>query len=1566
MSSPTSPTSFSPDDPERTVAVERTAPGAADPEHSSTLTQPDGAPAPEAERPAVPGYQILEVLGRGGMGVVYKARQVGLNRLVALKMVLAGAHAAPQDLVRFLAEAEVVARLQHTNVVQIYQIGRQGDVPFFSLEYVDGGTLAQRLAGAPQQPRDAARLVECLARAVYLAHQKGIVHRDLKPSNILLALPAAPPDGDAPAPADPAALSACTPKITDFGLAKRVETGCGLTQTGAILGTPSYMAPEQAEAKKDVGPAVDIYSLGAILYEMLTGRPPFRAPTPLDTLMHVLSDEPVPPGRLQPGCPRDLETVCLKCLHKDPSRRYATAEALADDLQRFLTDRPVLARRTGAAERLRRWCRRNPLIAGMTAALALLLVVLAVGASVAALLLREERNDAVDSRDRAEKAERLRTEQLATSYLEQARARRYSRQAGQHFQSLEALAEAARIVRRMDLDAAARDERLQELRTEAVACLALADVRRERRLEDVFIENHGTGFQKAVVFTPSWDEYARAEDGGPISVRRLDGDREIARLPGGGPTAYILAFSPDGRYLAGKYYRREQPIEYVVWDWRDGRAAVRQPCAGDTSPTVDFAFTPDGRHVLLRCRADGSLGAFDLATGNEAYRLETGAPGPWAIAPAADGRRLATAHGHGTAHGGEVTIRDARTGAPLGPSWRTPGDVWSLTWHAGSDLVAAGAGSQIYLWDAATGQARGVLEGHEATVVKLAFNPAGTLLASYSWDLTMRLWDPASGKELLQVNGDPLEFSADGRRLAYVAGRELGVWQVADGGVCRLLAHPSGVVRSELHPDGSLLVSATSAGSFLWDAPGGKQLAQLDRSPTPVALFLPSGDIVTTPSGQGVNRWPLRRTEPGAARVGPPTRLPFPPPGNLNSAALDAGGHKLAVVEFRRQANVVDLDGAAQPLVFTGHASVGSVALSPDGRWMATSTFKGLDVKVWDLAAREPNRAAASFRAAERAVAGFSRDGRWLVVDEPLKNVRQFYRVGSWELEREEDVTAVNGIASTPGGLMAAASQGGRQVRLFDPATGRTWATLPAVQGQRVGPLSLSDDGSRLAAAGGRFVQLWDLRALRAALAAVGLDWPADPYPPPAGSPKGPFAVTVKRLPGEDPPPADGPGVVIVRSLPRPRPATADEIAGWVRQLDDADEKVRGAAADALTAVGAPAVATLKAAAGGPDGGPAKQARAVLDRIAVAEVLAPTRLNLKLEDALPADAVTALAERSGLPLQYMPPPGGKPPKRVTLDLDDVTAWEALDRLCEAAGLGYSYTALPASVVRLSHQAPRPLAGADVGPFRLLPTGGMYQRSLTFLGDAPRPNEFLQLNLAVLREPHVRVLSYEAPPRLTEARGADGQSYLPAVPPARYRPATDGAYISLLCPLKPPERRGERLKVLKGVLSVEIAARPQELATVPDLAKTPGKTFRGAEGHRLTVTAARPGGGQWEVQLRVIGPPGWRYDPKVHAVELIDARGRTSRSSYGTLSPSPVRGLQQEDLAWLAADPGAPGVAAVPWPAVALQRARPQWTEWSGGLYFVAPQFEGPVRLRLYRFDRLQAELPFELRDVPLP
>ncbi len=360
-------------------------------------------PGSETDSPAysklpavrLPGIELLGELGRGGMGIVYKARQIPLNRLVAVKMIRGGETASAEDLCRFLGEAEAVAKLQHPRIVQIYEVNSHRDRTYIVMELIDGGTLAAHLAGKPQETRFAAEIAESVAGAVHFAHSRGIVHRDLKPANILLTT-----DG--------------TPKITDFGLAKPIDGGMSLTQTGWVLGTPSYMAPEQTSGvSKQIGPPCDVYAVGAILYEMLTGRPPFQGATPFETCDMVRMQEVVPPRRLQPKVPRDLETICLKCLHKEPSARYATAALLAEDLGRFLRNEPIRARPVGELERFRRWCRRNPLIAGLTAAVAALVITVAVGATAAAIWLSLVAAEAETARQR-EAGERQKAETALT------------------------------------------------------------------------------------------------------------------------------------------------------------------------------------------------------------------------------------------------------------------------------------------------------------------------------------------------------------------------------------------------------------------------------------------------------------------------------------------------------------------------------------------------------------------------------------------------------------------------------------------------------------------------------------------------------------------------------------------------------------------------------------------------------------------------------------------------------------------------------------------------------------------------------------------------------------------------------------------------------------------------------------------------------------------------------------------------------------------------------------------------------------------------------------------------
>ncbi len=368
--------------PEGPTAPPRTADPAAE-----TLPPSDAAgvvPTPPP-LPSPPGYEILGELGRGGMGVVYKARQLGFNRIVAVKMILAGSYAGDDERERFRIETQAVARLLHPNIVQVHEVGEHEGRPFFSMEFCPGGALDRKLNATPLPPQEAAALVETLARAMQSAHQKGVIHRDLKPANVLLA-----EDG--------------TPKITDFGLAKRLDEE-GLTASGAVMGTPSYMAPEQAGGRsKDIGPACDVYALGAILYECLTGRPPFKAASALETLRQVVADEPAPPRRLQSRTPHDLETICLKCLEKQPSRRCGTAAELAEDLRRFLDGEPVRARPVAGWERGWKWMRRHPTKAAAAGLLLAFVIALLAGGALSAYLAVEANANFLDARRREKDA----------------------------------------------------------------------------------------------------------------------------------------------------------------------------------------------------------------------------------------------------------------------------------------------------------------------------------------------------------------------------------------------------------------------------------------------------------------------------------------------------------------------------------------------------------------------------------------------------------------------------------------------------------------------------------------------------------------------------------------------------------------------------------------------------------------------------------------------------------------------------------------------------------------------------------------------------------------------------------------------------------------------------------------------------------------------------------------------------------------------------------------------------------------------------------------------------------
>jgi WD40 repeat protein/tRNA A-37 threonylcarbamoyl transferase component Bud32 len=1028
-------------------------------------------PSRRAERrprafPEIAGYEILGELGRGGMGVVYKARQIRLNRLVALKMILAGDHAGTEAAVRFLAEAEAVARLHHPHIVQIYAFGDQDGRPYFEMEYVPAGSLADRLDGTPWPAGDAARLVEVLARAIHEAHRLGIVHRDLKPANVLLAS-----DG--------------TPKVADFGLAKWLDVEAGLTQTDHVLGSPSYMAPEQAGGKATlVGPGADVYALGSILYELLVGRPPFRAATALETLEQVKSAEPMAPGRLQPGLPRDLETICLRCLRKEPVRRYAGADALAEDLRRFGAGEPILARPASGVERAWRWCCRKPALAALGTSVALLLLVVAIGAPLAVVSLSRQR-------DQARRAELGAVEKLWRSYLDRARASRLSGRAGQRFDSLEALARAAEI------------RPTPELRDEAIACLALTDLRIVRQWDGYPALNTGVDFDARL------ERYARSDGDGNGSVRRVADDWEIQCLPAPEPRspAGHITFSPDGRFVAVAHIPADgRPPRHRVWDLSRGKLVL--DLSADR-PGARLAFSPDGRKMAAG-RPDHVISIYDLGACREVKRLER-VPDLVRIAFNPLGRLLAISGMVNRL----VEVRDVDSGGIVA-RLPHPRRVCGLAWSGDGTTLAAGCDDRrIHLWDVATYRPRAILEGHDGPVVFVDFHPSGDLLVSASWDGTSRLWDPASGKQLVRARGRALRFSSDGARLSYFDAPRVGVWEIARGDVCRLLRPkwtPSprpedvepGNVSVAFSPRGDLLASAGWDGVRLWDPRATREVAHLPLGPSGAALFHPRDGSLITYGAAGLQRRRIGLVPQGVTgilQVGPHQMLDRPCHSDSHHACLSRDGGLLAVGDvLNRQAVVLDVDRPADRARFGDLPGIHSVALSPDGRWIAAASRLGSEIKVWErasgrLLARLPDGAAGG----ANARVAFSPDDRWLVTGSQCEY--RFWHVASWRLGRtipRAHVEEMPGlIAFAQDGRLLAITPSPGRVQLLETATGRALADFSAPDPHEIRGLGFSPDDSQLAVAtDDPAIQVWDLRQIRQHLAAMGLDGDLPPFAP--------------------------------------------------------------------------------------------------------------------------------------------------------------------------------------------------------------------------------------------------------------------------------------------------------------------------------------------------------------------------------------------------------------------------------------------------------------------------------------
>ena len=1014
---------------------------------------------------SVPGYKILSKLGEGGMGVVYKARDAARGRDVALKLSPAGPPDS-REVIRFLAEAEAVAAIAHPHVVRVFEYGEHAGRPFLALEYLPGGSLADRLKAAAGRmtPRDAAALVEVVTRAVHAAHERGIVHRDLKPSNILF-------DADD------------KPRVTDFGIAKRQTSD--LTATVEVMGTPAYMAPEQATGKaKFVAPSADVWALGAILYELLTGVRPFGGGSINAVLYRVVHNDPVPPRRVVPDVPRDLERVCLHCLEKEPHERYPSAVALAEDLARFGRGEAVSVRPPGVAERALRWARKDPSRAvayGLTAAV-VVLVPLGTGAAVLWRRAEGDRAAAVTANI-----------ELAAEKAKTDDARKAAEDAGQ-----DAVVQRNRAEAERDAKETARK--------------AAEDARREA------------------------DRQRTEAETATADARKAQGEAEAAREGEERLRLQLEAvYEPGNRFVYGKLidlayrewqvnnppqardYLKDCPPKFRGWEWgyvSRLAQADRIVFAGHHGPLASAAYSPNGTKVVT-AGADGTAKIWDARTGAALRSLTDHGPF-YAAAFSPDGSRVVTAGSDGkariwvTATGAELLIIAAHA----------PGVTAAAFSPDGADLVTVGFDQTARVWDATTGRERCRVGGSGAGFQAVRFSPDGGSIITAGSDGTATVWNAATGAKWAEFKAAPgltaAAFSPNGDRVL-TAGVDATavVWDAATGReLSRIVGPAGGFLGASFSPDGRSVVTAGGDGAFrVWHAGTGRptHAVRVQRSGLRSAAFAPDGRHVLTADGDGTARvWdavpvdervlvgpdrPSRVHAVGPAanrllieRADRPPTLWEPATGREVPIALDPGAVRLAA--FGPGATrVATADGNGAVVVWD--AATGARLASCKGAGVAATALAFADrgdrvaagradgsTSVWDARTGAVLHTLTGHKSTVSAVT-FTRDGARLLTAGVDGALRVWDAATGAVVSKADGRVVFQSAAFAPDGLVVATGGADGSVRVWDVSTATGKEKLALDAGVPVGGLAVAyhPDGTRLATGGpdGR-VRLWDTK----------------------------------------------------------------------------------------------------------------------------------------------------------------------------------------------------------------------------------------------------------------------------------------------------------------------------------------------------------------------------------------------------------------------------------------------------------------------------------------------------------